>query len=209
MAADHDHPGGYLLTIPAPRSSLRPRQASGLAGTVRLASQARIVKGGAVDPTRKRYRSKTDRKLAGVCGGLARYFNLDAMLIRVLFVVLAVLGGSGLGALAGDVDHRPTSRKPPASSWPRLGPGYGGLDQEPAGLGVAVAGAVRLIPLANGFKMARARVRRDRLGIGGPVASRGGRSPMWSVTDEERWPRRPQVSATSSGSKDWITRLSS
>jgi phage shock protein C len=34
--------------------------------------------------------------VAGVCGGLARYFNLDATLIRILFVVLAVLGGSGL-----------------------------------------------------------------------------------------------------------------
>jgi phage shock protein PspC (stress-responsive transcriptional regulator) len=42
-----------------------------------------------------------------VCGGLAQYFNLDAMLIRVLFVVLAELGDSGLGALAGDVDDRP------------------------------------------------------------------------------------------------------
>jgi phage shock protein C len=46
--------------------------------------------------TRKLYRSKTNRKLAGVCGGLAQYFNVDATLIRVLFVVLAVLGGSGL-----------------------------------------------------------------------------------------------------------------
>jgi phage shock protein C len=46
--------------------------------------------------TRKLYRSRTDRKLAGVCGGLAQYFNLDATLIRVLFIVLAVLGGSGL-----------------------------------------------------------------------------------------------------------------
>jgi phage shock protein C len=46
--------------------------------------------------TRKLYRSRTDRKLAGVCGGLAQYFNLDATLIRVLFVALAVLGGSGL-----------------------------------------------------------------------------------------------------------------
>ena len=49
-----------------------------------------------MDPNRKLYRSKTDRKLAGVCGGLAQYFNLDATLIRVLFVLLAVLGGSGL-----------------------------------------------------------------------------------------------------------------
>jgi phage shock protein C len=34
--------------------------------------------------------------VAGVCGGLAQSFNLDATLIRILFVVLAVLGGSGL-----------------------------------------------------------------------------------------------------------------
>jgi phage shock protein PspC (stress-responsive transcriptional regulator) len=45
---------------------------------------------------RKLYRSRTDRKLAGVCGGLSQYFNTDATLIRVLFVVLTVLGGSGL-----------------------------------------------------------------------------------------------------------------
>ena len=46
--------------------------------------------------TRKLYRSTTNRQLAGVCGGLAEYFNLDATLIRVLFIVLAVLGGSGV-----------------------------------------------------------------------------------------------------------------
>jgi phage shock protein C len=46
--------------------------------------------------TRRLYRSRTNRKLAGVCGGLARYFNTDATLIRVLFVVLALLGGPGL-----------------------------------------------------------------------------------------------------------------
>jgi phage shock protein C len=49
-----------------------------------------------MDPARKLYRSSTDRKLAGVCGGLAEYFNLDPTLIRVLFIVLAVLGGSGI-----------------------------------------------------------------------------------------------------------------
>jgi phage shock protein C len=58
--------------------------------------QVGLAKGGAMDPTRKLYRSKTNRKLAGVCGGLAQYFNVDATLIRVLFVLLAVLGGSGL-----------------------------------------------------------------------------------------------------------------
>jgi phage shock protein C len=58
--------------------------------------QVGLAKGGAMDPTRKLYRSKTNRKLAGVCGGLAQYFNVDATLIRVLFILLAVLGGSGL-----------------------------------------------------------------------------------------------------------------
>ena len=33
--------------------------------------------------TRKLYRSRTNRKLGGVCGGLAQYFNADATLIRV------------------------------------------------------------------------------------------------------------------------------
>ena len=51
---------------------------------------------GTVAQTRRLYRSRTDRKLAGVCGGLAQYFNTDATLMRVLFVVLALLGGPGL-----------------------------------------------------------------------------------------------------------------
>ena len=37
-----------------------------------------------------------NRKLAGVCGGLVQYLNVDATVIRVLFVLLVVLGGSGL-----------------------------------------------------------------------------------------------------------------
>jgi phage shock protein C len=42
------------------------------------------------------YRSRSNRQLAGVCGGLAQYFNIDPTLVRVLFVVFAVLGGPGL-----------------------------------------------------------------------------------------------------------------
>ena len=34
--------------------------------------------------------------MAGVCGGPAEYFNLDPTLIRALFVLPAVLGGSGV-----------------------------------------------------------------------------------------------------------------
>ncbi len=41
-------------------------------------------------------RSKTDRKIAGVCGGIAEYFNIDSTLIRVLFAVAVILGGGGV-----------------------------------------------------------------------------------------------------------------
>jgi phage shock protein C len=49
-----------------------------------------------MDPARKLYRRRSGRKLAGVCGGLAEFINLDPTPIRVLFVDLAVLGGSGI-----------------------------------------------------------------------------------------------------------------
>jgi len=49
-----------------------------------------------MEEPRKLYRSRNQRMLGGVCGGLAEYFNVDTTLIRVLFLVLAVFGGSGL-----------------------------------------------------------------------------------------------------------------
>lgn len=39
------------------------------------------------------YRSTTNKKIAGVCGGLGEYFNIDPTIIRVIFVVLALPGG--------------------------------------------------------------------------------------------------------------------
>lgn len=45
------------------------------------------------------YRSRQDRMIAGVCGGLGEYFNIDPTLIRLLFVA-AVFFGVGGGALA-------------------------------------------------------------------------------------------------------------
>lgn len=42
---------------------------------------------------KKLYRSKTDRKIAGVCGGLGQYFDIDPTLIRVAFMLLALPGG--------------------------------------------------------------------------------------------------------------------
>lgn len=43
----------------------------------------------------KLYRSNTDHKIAGVCGGLGEYFKIDPIIPRIIFVVL-LLGGIGL-----------------------------------------------------------------------------------------------------------------
>ena len=39
------------------------------------------------------YRSRSDKKIAGVCGGLAEYLNIDATVIRIIFIVLLLPGG--------------------------------------------------------------------------------------------------------------------
>lgn len=41
-------------------------------------------------------RSRDDRMLAGVAGGLAEHLNMDSTLIRLIFVVLTLAGGPGL-----------------------------------------------------------------------------------------------------------------
>ena len=45
---------------------------------------------------KKLYRSDSDRIIAGVCGGLAEYFEIDSTLIRLIFVILTIWGGVGL-----------------------------------------------------------------------------------------------------------------
>ena len=48
------------------------------------------------DEVKKLYRSKDDRWLGGVCGGIAKYFNVDSTVIRVLFILLALAIGGGI-----------------------------------------------------------------------------------------------------------------
>ncbi len=49
-----------------------------------------------MENTKKLYRSRTDRKIGGVCGGLAQYFNIDSTLVRLLFVIGVIFVGGGL-----------------------------------------------------------------------------------------------------------------
>jgi phage shock protein C len=45
---------------------------------------------------RKLYRSSSDRIISGVCGGLAEHFEIDPTLVRVIFIVLALMSGVGV-----------------------------------------------------------------------------------------------------------------
>jgi phage shock protein C len=45
---------------------------------------------------KKLYRSYKDKMLGGVAGGLAEYFNIDSTLVRVLFLVVLFIGGTGI-----------------------------------------------------------------------------------------------------------------
>ena len=47
-------------------------------------------------PYRRLTLSVTDKKIAGVCGGIAEYFGIDANMVRLIAVLLALFGGSGL-----------------------------------------------------------------------------------------------------------------
>lgn len=45
---------------------------------------------------KKLFRSATNKKICGVCGGLAEYLGMDATVMRILWVLFALLGGCGL-----------------------------------------------------------------------------------------------------------------
>ncbi len=48
------------------------------------------------DQTKHLYRSRSNKTLAGICGGIAEYFGFDATIVRLLWVVLTLFGGSGI-----------------------------------------------------------------------------------------------------------------
>lgn len=70
---------------------------------------------------KKLYRSKKDRVFFGVCGGLAEYFEIDPVIVRLLTVIISIWGGIGvvayiLGALIipegeNEVETKKSSKK--------------------------------------------------------------------------------------------------
>jgi phage shock protein C len=41
-------------------------------------------------------RSRTEKMIGGVCGGLAEYFSVDPTIVRILWVLITLLGGAGI-----------------------------------------------------------------------------------------------------------------
>ena len=47
---------------------------------------------------KKLYRSRTERKIWGICGGLAEYFDMDPTIVRIIAVVSLFVGTAGIWA---------------------------------------------------------------------------------------------------------------
>jgi len=46
--------------------------------------------------SKRLFRSKSNRIIAGVCGGVGEYFGIDPTVVRLLWVLFTFLGGSGI-----------------------------------------------------------------------------------------------------------------
>ena len=40
--------------------------------------------------------SESDKKIAGVCGGIAKYFGIDSTIVRIAAVIFTLAGGAGI-----------------------------------------------------------------------------------------------------------------
>ena len=45
---------------------------------------------------KKLYRSRTDKKICGVCGGLAKYLNIDVTIVRLIWALVCLCAGTGV-----------------------------------------------------------------------------------------------------------------
>lgn len=45
--------------------------------------------------TKKLYKSRTDRKICGVCGGIAEYFGIDPTIVRLIWAIFILCLGTG------------------------------------------------------------------------------------------------------------------
>jgi phage shock protein PspC (stress-responsive transcriptional regulator) len=78
-----------------PQSGEQPQGGNDPAGEPPRTAEQPTTAQATAEP-RRLYRSRSDRVISGVCGGLARYLNVDPVIIRVVAVALIFAGGAGL-----------------------------------------------------------------------------------------------------------------
>lgn len=129
--------------------------------------------------SKRLYRSVKDRKIAGVAGGLAEYLGVDPSLIRILWVIFTLFGGSGIvvyivGAII--IPENPEELMPKFQSPSETAPGAGNITEPvsgdfPAGsvFGDASEETPRRepVPPAPGDRTREAMLGLGLLGIGG------------------------------------------
>ncbi|MGB6679348.1 MAG: PspC domain-containing protein [Terriglobales bacterium] len=54
------------------------------------------IRVGAVTARKRLVRPRADRKIAGVCAGFAEYFDVDVTLVRLVWLFIVLVGGTGL-----------------------------------------------------------------------------------------------------------------
>jgi phage shock protein PspC (stress-responsive transcriptional regulator) len=119
-----EQPAAGEQTGPGEQPTPEPERPA--AGEQPTASQATAQAG-----PRRLYRSRTDRVIGGVCGGLARYLNVDPVIVRVTAIALIFAGGAGLFLYLAALLLVPNE-------------GEGGQPGEPPKRGLVVAGAIVL-----------------------------------------------------------------
>jgi phage shock protein C len=72
-----------------------------------------------MDRQKRLHRSRTEKMIGGVCGGLAEYFDVDPTVVRVVWVALAILPIPGSAILAYIILWAIMPQEPPAPMPPR------------------------------------------------------------------------------------------
>ena len=86
-------PGGDAGDASDP--SERPTEPSSAAGAPAGDPPPATPTGGTAEGPRRLYRSRDERVIGGVCGGLAEYFGIDPLIVRIITVALVFAGGAG------------------------------------------------------------------------------------------------------------------
>ena len=82
-----------------------------------LMPRAEVADGATTSPQPRLVRSQTDRRIAGVCGGLADYFDVDPTIVRVTWVILSIVAGAVIFGVVAYLIAWFIIPLPPAEAW--------------------------------------------------------------------------------------------